>query len=364
MNLPFRNDLAEAVPYGAPHLDVPVRLNVNENPYPPSPELVADIADAVARAATELNRYPDREALSLREGLGAYLEAESGVSLDTEELWAANGSNEVMSQLLAAFAGPGRSVMSADPTYSMYPEYARNSYSTYVPVPRGSDFHLDIPAMVDAAADREPSVILLASPNNPTGTGLDRTELTELLSAMAGRGPGGTDPIVVVDEAYGEFREPGVPSALTMLCNWENLVVTRTMSKAFGAAGLRLGYLAASRRIIDQVRIVRLPYHLSALTQAAALAALGHADAQLSQIAHLRRGRAWLAAEFETMGLDVFPSQANFLLVGPFEDRSAVFESLLSRGILVREVGPDGYIRITVGTDAENAAVVTALKEI
>lgn len=366
MSIPFRPALAGLQPYGAPQLDVPVALNVNENPYAPSPELIADIAQAVVEASATLNRYPDREFMGLRQDLADYLAKESGVRLAPEQIWAANGSNEVMLHLLLAFAGPGRTVMSFTPTYSMYHEYARDTDSTWVEAPRTEDFSLDLDRIDEAVAEHRPAIILLASPNNPTGTALTEAELRAVLEAAKGNGPSdaeGSDSLVVVDEAYGEFRRQGVRSALELLADFDNLVVSRTMSKAFGAAGLRLGYLGAGTEVVDQIRIVRLPYHLSAITQAAARAALAHSDEQLSQIQTIREGRDGMAERLSSLGLDVAPSDANFVMFGTFPDRHQIFTDLLDRGVLIREVGPQGWLRVSVGTPDENEAFFAALEE-
>ena len=370
--LPLRPGLEGCEPYGAPELDVPVRLNVNENPYPPSAAVVADIAAAAGRAATGANRYPDRDFPALRAALADYLAVESAVRLDAEQIWAANGSNEVMLHVLQAFGGPSRSVLSFTPTYSMYPEYARDTLTAYVAVPRREDFSLDASA-VGAAIERErPSVVILASPNNPTGTALSAQDLGAVLKAARGHGPqapdgGPTDAVVVVDEAYGEFRRPGVPSALELLASNPHLAVTRTMSKAFGMAGLRLGYLAASRRIVDLLRVVRLPYHLSAITQAAALAALSHREELMAQVASLRAERDGLVSWLRAQGLTAVDSDANFVLFGPFADRNAVWQHLLDQGVLIRVVGPTGYLRASVGTPDEmdqfRTALLAALEE-
>lgn len=370
--LPLRPGLEGCEPYGAPELDVPVRLNVNENPYPPSAAVVADIADAAGRAAAGANRYPDRDFPALRAALADYLAVESGVRLPAEQIWAANGSNEVMLHVLQAFGGPGRTALSFTPTYSMYPEYARDTLTTYVAVPRRADFSLDAPA-VGAAIERErPGVVILASPNNPTGTALSAQDLGAVLEAARGHGPqlsdgGPTDAVVVVDEAYGEFRRPGVPSALKLLASNPHLAVTRTMSKAFGMAGLRLGYLAASRQIVDLLRVVRLPYHLSAITQAAALAALSHREELMGQVASLRTERDGLVSWLRAQGLTAIDSDANFVLFGPFADRDAVWQRLLDQGVLIRVVGPAGYLRASVGTPDEmdqfRTALLTALEE-
>ena len=375
--LPVRPGLEGAAPYGAPELDVPVRLNVNENPYAPSGAVVDSIARAVAGAAGRLNRYPERDFPALRRALADYLAVESGVRLSPERVWAANGSNEVMLQVLQAFGGPGRACLSFTPTYSMYPEYARDTLTRYVTRARAEDFTLDIAAVREALEDVRPAVLILASPNNPTGTALPLEDVRAVLEIARGGGPlirnggsaGPSDAVVVVDEAYGEFRRPGVPSALELLIEdgggrYPHLVVSRTMSKAFGMAGLRLGYLAASRELVDLLRVVRLPYHLSATTQAAALAALGHREELMSQVASLRSERDALVAWLRERGLTAYDSDSNFVLFGPFQDRRAIFEALLERGVLIRVVGPAGYLRVCVGTPDEMDAFRAALVDV
>lgn len=360
--LPLRADLVGQQPYGAPQLDVPVRLNVNENPYPPSPELVAALADAVRGVAGQLNRYPDRDALDLRADLAGYLAGAEGVALSGAQVWAANGSNELMLQLLTAFGGPGRRALGFAPTYSMYPEYCRDTFTDWLTVPRRDDFTLDMPAALRALDEHAPTVVLVASPNNPTGTALPVDQLRALLAAAPG--------LVVVDEAYAEFRRPGTPSALTLLADHPRLVVTRTMSKAFAFAGGRVGYLAAAPAVVDALRVVRLPYHLSTLTQTAARVALAHSDQLLARVADLREQRDALVAWLRGRGWTVPDSDANFAFVGRFPDRHTVWERLVARGVLVRETGPDGWLRVSVGTPAEMAgfrdaftAVTSALTE-
>lgn len=349
---PLREELRGIEPYGAPQLDVPVQLNVNENPYGPSPECAADIARAVADAATTLNRYPDREFTELRTALAAYL----GHGVTPEQVWAANGSNEVMLQLLQAFGGPGRVALSFAPTYSMYPEYARDTVTAWVVGHRETDFALDLDHARDLVKERQPSVVLLPSPNNPTGTALPLEAVTTLCEAAG-------DGIVVVDEAYGEFRREGTPSALELLPRHRNLVVTRTMSKAFALAGARVGYLAAAPEICDAIRVVRLPYHLSAVTQATALAALRHAPELLGKVDELRAERDRTVDWLRAQGLTVADSDANFALFGTFPDRHAVWQGLLDRGVLIRETGPDGWLRVSIGTAAEMDAFKSALME-
>jgi histidinol-phosphate aminotransferase len=354
--LPIRDELRGEVPYGAPQLDVPVALNVNENPYPPGEDVVADMAAAVADAARSLNRYPERDAVALRADLAAYLNADGAQGLTADNVWAANGSNEVMQQLLLAFAGPGRTVLSFAPTYSMYPEYARDTHSTWVAARRAEDFTIDIEAARTAIAEHRPSVVLLASPNNPTGTALPLADIEALLEVAPG--------MVVVDEAYAEFRRSGTPSALSLLPRYPRLVVTRTMSKAFALAGGRLGYLAASTAVVDAVRIVRLPYHLSAVSQAVARVALAHAASLLEAVDELRAERDRTVDWLRSIGLPAADSDANFVLFGGLADRHAVWQGLLDRGVLIRETGPDGWLRVSIGTPEEMSAFRTALEEV
>ncbi|OMG40080.1 histidinol-phosphate transaminase [Actinomyces naeslundii] len=371
-NLPLRPDLEGEAPYGAPEIDVPVRLNVNENPYPPSTAVIESIATAVARAAQGLNRYPERDFPRLREALADYLEAESGVHLTPEQIWAANGSNEVMLHVLQAFGGPGRTCLTFTPTYSMYPEYARDTLTDYVTRPRREDFTLDVETAVAAISELRPAVVILASPNNPTGTALPLEDIDRILEAARGHGPmlgaeigspaRASDCVVIIDEAYAEFRRPGVPSALELLGSANpHLAVTRTTSKAFGAAGLRLGYLAADRALVDALRVVRLPYHLSAVTQAAALAALSHRDELMAQVASLRDERDALVAWLRGQGLTAHESDANFVLFGPFPDREAVWQALLDAGVLIRVVGPEGFLRASIGTPEEMERLRSAM---
>lgn len=356
-------------PYGAPQLDVAHLLNVNENPYAPGAAVVETIARDVAAAASGLNRYPDREFLELRSDLADYLAAESGVRVAAEQVWAANGSNEVMLHLLQAFGGPGRAALSFAPTYSMYPEYARDTLTEWIAGRRESDFTVDPEVARAAVLEHQPAVILLTSPNNPTGTTLPLSTVRAVCEAALEVDVDGAPAVVVVDEAYGEFRRDGVPSAMELLATYPNLAVSRTMSKAFALAGARVGYLAASRDLVDVLRVVRLPYHLSAVTQAVARAALKHSAALLAQVDALRVERdatvAWLRSQ--SVGgapLEVADTDANFVLFGSFDDRHAVWQGLLDRGVLIRETGPDGWLRVSIGTPQDMVAFKDALVEV
>ncbi len=352
MRLPLRSDLRDRTPYGAPQLDVPVRLNTNENPYPPPAALVDDLVAAVRAAGPALNRYPDREATALRADLADYL----GHGLGVEQVWAANGSNEVLQQLLQAFGGPGRTALGFEPSYSMHRNIAAVTATEWVSGHRDGDFALPIDRAVLQVRATDPDVVFLTSPNNPTGGALP----LEVVRAICETAPG----MVVVDEAYAEFARAGTPSALTLLPDYERLVVTRTMSKAFALAGTRLGYLAAAPLVVAAMRLVRLPYHLSALTQAAAVVALRHTAALLSTVDEVRAERDHLVAALGELGCAVVPSDANFVLFGRFDDSSAVWQALLDRGVLVRDVGVPGWLRVTAGLPAEVATFLSVFEEV
>ncbi|MHB1164605.1 MAG: histidinol-phosphate transaminase [Candidatus Nanopelagicales bacterium] len=354
---PVRADLVGAASYGAPQLHVAARLNVNENPFALPDVVVRAVSDAVAAVAPGLNRYPDREAVALRQALADYLDHESGVRVGVDRVWAANGSNEVMHHLFLAFGGPGRTAVSFDPTYSMYPEYARDTFTQYASFARRPDYTVDVPQARSLIGEHRPSLVLLASPNNPTGTSLPVEDVRSIAQAALDSGA-----MVIVDEAYAEFRRAGAPSALELLGGLPNLVVTRTMSKAFAMAGARIGYaVAADPRVVEALRVVRLPYHLSAITQAVAVAALAHADVLQEQVELLRSERDGLADWLRQQGFSVAPSDANFILFGQCADRHALWQQLVDDGVLIRETGPAGWLRVSIGTPAENDMFRAAL---
>lgn len=354
-DLPIRKDLIGLTPYGAPQLDVPVRLNVNENPFPPSPDLVKAISKAVEVASKNLNRYPDRDAVELRGELAKFINLDAKTNLTFENIWPANGSNEVMHQIFQLFGGPGKLAIGFAPTYSMYPDYCRDTFTEYRTINRNEDFSID-QGIIDQAIALNPDIILLASPNNPTGTILDEHLVTYLLGKFNG--------IVIVDEAYAEFRQPETPSSIPVIKTNSHLIVTRTMSKAFSCAGLRLGYAIADKKIIEALQIVRLPYHLSAITQAVAIAALSHSDELLGQVDLIRNERNKLATWLIEVGFVVAPSGANFLLFGTFSDRQQVFQGLLDQGVLIRQTGPAGWLRVSIGSPEENELFRSALSSL
>ena len=351
-SLPLRDDLRGKSPYGAPQKSVPVALNVNENTHP-IPEAVArDIVMSLASAVLGANRYPDREFTALRDSLAGYL----GHDLTRDNIWAANGSNEVLQQVLQAFGGPGRTVLGFTPTYSMYSLLASGTGTTWIGADRDAEYELTPATAAAAVTAAQPDLVFLCSPNNPTGTPLSLETIQAVYEA--------TDGIVVVDEAYVEFAPHDIPSALTLLPGRERLLVSRTMSKAFAFAGVRVGYLAADPAVTDALRLVRLPYHLSSLTQAAATAALAHSAEMLAMVDDIRVQRDRITAGLTALGFHPYRSHSNFVLFGGVADPHALFEALLERGILIRDIGLPGQLRVTAGTEAETTAFLDAMAAI
>ncbi|WP_415113433.1 histidinol-phosphate transaminase [Microbacterium sp.] len=351
-DLPLRDDLRGLTPYGAPQAALPVALNVNENTHPVPEEVADDILDSVARALRDVNRYPDREFTALREGFADYL----GHGLTRDEIWAGNGSNEVLQHLLQAFAGPGRTAFGFAPTYSMYPLLTRGTGARYIAGERDPDYTLtaaDAAAQVEASA---PDVVFLCAPNNPTGTPLGLDVIEAVYDA--------TDGVVIVDEAYQEFAPREERSALTLLPGRERLVVSRTMSKAFAFAGARVGYLAAAPAVIDALRLVRLPYHLSALTQAAASAALRHSGTMLAMVDEIVAQRDRISATLDALGYQPYESWTNFVLFAGVDDPAATWQALYDRGVLIRDVGIAHSLRVTAGTEEETTAFLDALASV
>jgi len=354
-DLPLRDDLRGKSPYGAPQLAVPVRLNTNENPHPPTQALVDDVVRSVGEAAVDLHRYPDRDAVALRTDLAAYLTVQTATTLGVESVWAANGSNEILQQLLQAFGGPGRSAIGFVPSYSMHPIISDGTHTEWIEAVRAGDFTLDVDAAVAAVTERRPDVVFIASPNNPTGQSISPQDLRRLLDVVPG--------ILIVDEAYGEFSSQ--PSAVALVAEYPTkLIVSRTMSKAFAFAGGRLGYLVATPALVEAMLLVRLPYHLSSVTQAAARAALRHADDTLGSVATLIAERERVSTALTGMGFRVVPSDANFVLFGEFADAPAAWQHYLDAGVLIRDVGLAGYLRATIGLAAENDAFLKASAQI
>ena len=354
-------DLVGRTAYGAPQLDVATPLNTNENSYAVPQVVVEAIVSAVAEIAPGLNRYPDREFVLLREHLASYLTRTSGVAVTTEQVWAGNGSNEVLLHLLQAFGGVGRVALGFTPTYSMHSIITRTTGTTWVDGLRGVDgggpFELDTASAVAQVKAHQPNVVFLCSPNNPTGTALG----LDVVRAVYEAAP---QAIVVVDEAYAEFARAGTASALTLLEGRDRLVVTRTMSKAFALAGGRLGYLAATPELTGCLRLVRLPYHLSATTQAVARAALTHAEGLLATVEAIKEQRDRIVSGLLEMGLAPVPSDANFVLFGGLADERATWQALVDQGILVRDVGLAHYLRVTAGTPRETETFMEAMRRL
>jgi len=346
-NLPIRDDLRGQEPYGAPQLAVPVSLNVNENTHGIPEEVALTIVEKLAAAVVGLNRYPDREFLELRDSLARFL----GHGISASQVWAANGSNEVLQQFFTAFGGPGRKALSFGPTYSMYPNIARITLTEYVEVERPEAYELSPEFVSEAISQHKPDIVLICAPNNPTGTAVTLETVRAAYEAFGG--------MLLVDEAYAEFSQG--PSSLELLADMERLVVSRTMSKAFAFAGARVGYMGASESVVDAMRIVRLPYHLSALTQAAALAALQHSDLMLANVEKIKVQRDRIIDACRQWGLNPYDSDANFVLVAGFSDPQAVFEDLLAKGVLVRNVSIPGTLRITAGTEAETTKLLAEI---
>ncbi|MFA5918135.1 MAG: histidinol-phosphate transaminase [Candidatus Nanopelagicaceae bacterium] len=351
--LPLRADLRSLSPYGAPQIVSQARLNTNENPYPPSPALIGAITRRVEEVSSSLNRYPDRDALQLRAGLADFLNERSGQSLKAEQIWAANGSNEIIQSLFLAFGR--QKALGFTPSYSMHPLIAKVTGTPWVSGLRQDDFSIDITLACEQILTEKPELIFLTTPNNPTGTSISIADIETLVqAAQSVRG------LMVIDEAYAEFSTE--PSAVTLLATYPNLVVIRTMSKAFAFAGVRVGYLAANPVVVEAMQLVRLPYHLSALTQAVALVALDFRDELLESVQTLIKAREKMVIELEKLGATVIPSSANFLLF-TVPSSNEVWQSLLDHGVLIRDVGLSGYLRVTIGTDEENERFLNALRK-
>ena len=348
--LPLRQDLQELSPYGAPQLPAEAVMNTNENPYAPSKALAEAIAERVSDVALTLNRYPDRDAVVLRTKLSQFINGQSGTTVDAKNIWAANGSNEIIQSLFMAF-GAG-TALGFTPSYSMHPLIAKVTQVSWVNGSRREDFSLDVDSAIAQIQRVKPTLTFITTPNNPTGSAVEIGEIEKIAKSTPG--------LLVVDEAYAEFSNE--KSAVTLITKYPHVVVIRTMSKAFAFAGVRLGYLVADPAVIDAMFLVRLPYHLSALTQAAADVALDFQDELLGTVAQLRTDRDRVAAQLGELGLTVVPSSSNFLLFSGFEAPSAqLWQAMLDRGVLIRDVGLLGYLRVTIGNEAENSKFISTL---
>ena len=350
MTRPFevRDDLRDVPPYRAPQVEAAVRLNTNESPWPPPEGFLKDLAERISRS--ELNRYPDREAKALRSALGARF------TWPGDGVWVANGSNEIIQTLLLAFGGAGRRALAFSPTYAMYPHISAVTATELVERPVDEPWVLD-PADVSRAVEEvDPAITFICSPNNPTGTAQSLDVVRAALDA--GRG------IVLVDEAYGEF---GGESATAILGRHDRLAIVRSFSKSWRLAGARLGYLLAHPWLVEAIQVARLPYHLSALSQACGEVAVRHAGAALSAVEEIVAERDRLGKELQRVrGVEVFPSAANFVLVRTPLEGPALWQGLVDRGVLVRDFssmyGLARCLRVTVGTGEQNATFVEALR--
>ncbi|WP_293768796.1 histidinol-phosphate transaminase [uncultured Corynebacterium sp.] len=354
-DLPLRDELRGKSAYGAPQLTVANQLNTNENPYPPSEALVNELVRTIEKQAHELNRYPERDAVVLRTALADYITGQTGVPVTVDNLWAANGSNEVLQQLLQAFGGPGRTALGFTPSYSMHPILCAGTQTRFIECPRGEDFRIDEATALAAIAEHQPDVVFVTTPNNPTG---DVTPI-ELVEKILDAAPG----IVILDEAYMEFSPS--PSSTTLLAKYPTkLVVSRTMSKAFDFAGGRLGYFVADPAFVEAVMLVRLPYHLSVLSQAAATVALRFKEDTLGTVAKLSAERERVMECLGELGYYVVPSESNFVSFGRFTDPHAAWEAFLERQVLIRDNGVPGLLRATIGLPHENDAFLAAAEQL
>ena len=354
--LPLREALRPMSPYGAPQVPAQASLNTNENPFSPSPALQKAITDAVAKVAADLNRYPDRDATALRTKLAGYINELSGTKFSADNIWAANGSNEIIQSIFLAFAqGP---VLGFTPSYSMHPLIAKVTGANWIDGKRNADFSLNVADAVAEVQKHKPTLTFITTPNNPTGGAVTIAEIQQLADAC--KVVGG---LLVVDEAYAEFSQE--KSAVTLIANNPHVIVIRTMSKAFAFAGARVGYLVSDVAVKDAMMIVRLPYHLSALTQAAAQVAIDHRAELLGGVATLIAARESVVQALGDMGLTTITSSANFVLFTGFkQDAPQLWAALLEKGVLIRDVGLSGYLRVTIGNEAENNLFLSALKEL
>ena len=354
--LPLRETLRPLSPYGAPQVPAQAALNTNENPYSPSPALQKAITDAVAKVAAELNRYPDRDATLLRTKLAHYINELSGTKFSADNVWAANGSNEIIQSIFLAFASG--SVLGFTPSYSMHPLIAKVTGAQWIDGKRNADFSLNTKDAIAEIEKNKPTLTFITTPNNPTGGAVTILEIQKLADTC--KSVGG---LLVVDEAYAEFSQE--KSAVTLIANNPHVIVIRTMSKAFAFAGARVGYLVSDVVVKDAMMIVRLPYHLSALTQAAAQVAIDHRAELLGGVATIIAARESVVKALGDMGLTTIASSANFVLFSGFKQEAPqLWAALLEKGVLIRDVGLSGYLRVTIGNEAENTLFISALKEL
>jgi histidinol-phosphate aminotransferase len=351
--LPIRSELAELKPYGAPQISGVRALNTNENPNELPAKVVAEMLEALPKVLANLNRYPDRDAVVLRAALAKYISKTSGIEFNSNNIWAANGSNEILQTLMLACGGRG--ALGFIPSYSVHPLIAKATGTNWISDDREDSFRLDIKKSIKKITELKPGITFVTTPNNPTGTSTPLANLEELAIACSE-----VNGLLVVDEAYAEFSQE--KSAVNLISKYPNVVVVRTMSKAFAFAGARVGYAICDKAMVDAMLVTRLPYHLSSTTQALALVALDNSKALLAEVDALIAERNRVAIQLTKLGFEVSPSSANFLLFRGFNaDSKSAWESLVAAGILVRDVGLSGYLRVTIGLPSENDEFLTAI---
>jgi histidinol-phosphate aminotransferase len=348
--LTVRSDLAGMEAYVSPQRPARYRMNTNESPYPPPTELVASVTEAFQRSS--LNRYPDKDATALLDALAAY----TGWSRDG--IWIANGSNEVFLHFFLAYGGPGRTSLTFEPTYSLHSLIPRITGTRTITLPRAEDFSIDVDAALEVIGTERPEVVITCSPNNPSGNSDPVATIEALLEAAPG--------VVIIDEAYAEFATSDT-SFVSLLERNPRLVITRTFSKAWRLAGVRLGYMLADPSLIEGIAKVRLPYHLSSLSQELGAAAIAHAERALEPVEALRIERERITLGLGSLGLTAFPSDANFVLF-KVADADRTWTGLLDKGVLVRNYGStpglEGCLRVTAGLPEETDAFLSALEEV
>ncbi len=348
--LPLRTDLEEIDPYVSPQLPARLRMNTNESPYRPPQRLT----DALVREieGMSLNRYPDRDATALVDALAARW------TWPRDGIWVANGSNEVFMHLFLAFGGPGRTALTFEPSYSLHSLIPRLALTEVAHVPRDGSHRIDPGAAVAWIEQQRPEIVVVCSPNNPTGDCTPLHVIEELLRAAPG--------LVVVDEAYGEFAGSDT-SAFPLLRDHPNLAIVRTFSKAWRLAGVRIGYMLAAAEIVSAMAVVRLPYHLSSPAQAVGVAALEAEDETMEAVAAITSERERIGGALAGLGLRPFPSQANFILF-EVDDAPSVWKALYERGVLIRSyegsAALGSCLRVTVGLPEENDAFLSAIEDV
>ena len=354
-----RDDVALMPGYHSPQVDVRVRLNTNEAPDAPPAAFTESLA--IAMPGLAWNRYPDRSAAALRSRIAEVEGVAVPGGLSLSNVFAANGSNEVLQTLCLAYGGAGRTVLTHEPTYALHSHIARVCGTEVVEGPRNDDFTLDVAEVVSRVHSVRPAITFLCSPNNPTGRLEDRETVLEVLAAVES-----VDGLLVIDEAYGQFSPW---SALSLVDEDRSIVVTRTYSKTWSAAALRLGYLVGPTWCVAELDKVVLPYHLDALKQLAGLLALDHLNEMDARVARLVEQRGRVANALDSLEVDQWPSSANFILFRPrHRSGDQVWAGLVERSVLVRNCaswpGLTDCLRVTLGTPDENDEFLAALGEV